>query len=176
MSSCLLNTYALCIVWFIMIELNKSWQGEVVLESFPPLSIFVMTSLCNHSCSLIPSLQGSCLSLLMSHFIYERVGFHCLWFLLGLHPECSLSSVLSCCDPLYLLCVQLRAFALAVMAPVVRVEPNDMKLLDGNPELLAKVEAVRWLPFFHKFTDSNPVVTRLFSLSLVDARVKVADL
>ena len=112
----------------------------------------------------------------MSHFVYERVGIHCLWFLLGLHPEFSLSSVLSCCDPLYLLCVQLRAFTLTAMAPVVRVEPNDTKLLDGNLELLAKVEAVGWLPFFCKFTDSNPEVTRLFSLSLVDARVKVADL
>ena len=62
------------------------------------------------------------------------------------------------------------------MAPVVRVEPNDMKLLDRNPELLAKVEAVGWLPFFRKFADSNPEVTRLFSLSLVDDRSKVADL
>ena len=62
------------------------------------------------------------------------------------------------------------------MAPMVRVEPSDMKLLDGNPELLAKVEAVRWLPFIRKFTDSNPEVTRLFALSLADARVKVANL
>ena len=51
-----------------------------------------------------------------------------------------------------------------------------MKLLDGNPELLAKFEVVGWLPFIRKFTDSNPEVTRLFSLSLADARVKVADL
>ena len=69
-----------------------------------------------------------------------------------------------------------HAFALAAMALVVRVEPSDMKLLDENPELLAKVEAVRWLPFIHNFTDSNPEVTRLFALSLVDARVKVDDL
>ena len=67
-------------------------------------------------------------------------------------------------------------FALAVMAPVVRVEPNDAKLLDENPELLDKVEVVGWLPFIRKFTDSNPEVTRLFSMSLVDARVRVADL
>ena len=72
--------------------------------------------------------------------------------------------------------MQLRAFALTAMAPVVRVEPNDTKILDGNLELLAKVEAVGWLPFFRKFADSNPKVTRLFSLSLVDSRVKVADL
>ena len=70
----------------------------------------------------------------------------------------------------------LRAFALAAMAPVVRIEPNDTKLLDENPELLAKVESVGWLPFIRKFADSNLEVTRLFALSLVDARVKVADL
>ena len=92
----------------------------------------------------------------MAHFVYESVGFHCLCFLLGLHPECSLSSLLSCFDLWYLFCVQLRAFALVAMALVVRVEPSDMKLLDGNPELLAKVETVGWLPFIRKFTDSNP--------------------
>ena len=61
------------------------------------------------------------------------------------------------------------------MAPVVMVEPNNTKLLDEDSELLAKVEAVGWLPFFCKFADSNPEVTRLFALSLVDARAKVAD-
>ena len=48
------------------------------------------------------------------------------------------------------------------MAPVVRVEPSDMKLFDGNPELLSKVEVVGWLSFIRKFTDSNPEVTRYF--------------
>ena len=136
----------------------------------------LITALRDHSPSPMPSLQGSCLGSLMSHFIYERVGFHCLWFLLGLHPECSLSSVLSCCNPLYLLCVQLRAFTLTAMALVVRVKPNDTKLLDGILELLTKVEAVEWLPFFRKFTDLNLEVTRLFVLLLVDARVKMAYL
>ena len=62
------------------------------------------------------------------------------------------------------------------MAPVVGVEPNHTKLLEKNPEILAKVETVGWLPFIHKFSDSNPDVTRLFALSLEDNRVKVADL
>ena len=62
------------------------------------------------------------------------------------------------------------------MAPVVRVEPNHTKLLDENPELLAKVEIVGWLPFIRKFSDLNPEVTRLFALSLDDNRVKVANL
>ena len=72
--------------------------------------------------------------------------------------------------------MRLHVFAFIAMAPVVRVEPSDMKLLDGNLELLAKVEAIEWLPFIRKFTDSNPEVTRLFTLSLADARVKVVDL
>ena len=42
--------------------------------------------------------------------------------------------------------MQFRAFALVDMAPVVRVEPNNKNLLDENPELLARVEAVGWLP------------------------------
>ena len=62
------------------------------------------------------------------------------------------------------------------MAPVVRVEPSDMKLLDSNPELLAIIETVGWFPFIHKFSDSNPEVTRLFALSLDDSWVKIAGL
>ena len=62
------------------------------------------------------------------------------------------------------------------MAPVVRVEPNHTKLLDKNPELLTKVEAIGWLPFIHKFSDSNPEVMRLFALSLANSWVKVVDL
>ena len=62
------------------------------------------------------------------------------------------------------------------MAPVVRVEPDNTKLLDEDPELLAKVEAVGWLPFFSKFAVSNPEGTRLFALSLANGRAKVADL
>ena len=124
----------------------------------------------------MPSLQGCSLCSFMSHFVYHRVGFHCLCFLLGFHPECSLSSLLSDCILWCLLCVLLRDFVLAVMAPVVRFEPSDTKLLDGNPDLLAKVEALGWFPFIRNFTDSNPEVTRLFAMSLVDARVSVADL
>ena len=95
----------------------------------------------------------------MAHLVYESIGFHCLCFMLGLHPECSLSSLLSCFDLWYLFYVQLSAFTLVAMAPVVRVEPSDTKLLDENPDLLAKVEAVGCLSFIHKFTDSNPEVT-----------------
>ena len=51
-----------------------------------------------------------------------------------------------------------------------------MKLLDSNPELLSKVEAVGWLPFISKFSDSNPEVTRVFAVSLADFQVKVGDL
>ena len=112
----------------------------------------------------------------MLPFLYEELGFHCLWFLLGLCPEWSLSSALGYCSPLYLLSAQLCAFTLIVMDLVVRVEPDNTKLLDEDPELLAKVEAVGWLPFFSKFAESNPEVTRLFALSLANGRAKVADL
>ena len=124
----------------------------------------------------MPSLQWSCLVSFMAQFVYENVGFHCLCFLLGFHLECSLSRLLSGCILCHPLCVLLRDFTLAVMALVVRVEPSDAKLLDENPELLAKVEAVRWFPFIHKFMDSNPKVTRLFAMFLVNSRVRVADL
>ena len=62
------------------------------------------------------------------------------------------------------------------MAPVMRVEPCEMKLLDSNPELSAKVEAVGWLPFISKFLDSNPEVTRVFAVYLANFQVKVGDL
>ena len=62
------------------------------------------------------------------------------------------------------------------MVPVVRFEPYEMKLLDSNPELLTKVEAIGWLLFISKFLDSNPEVTRVFALSSVDFQVKVGDL
>ena len=124
----------------------------------------------------MPKFQGYWLRLLMLQLVYESIGFHCLCFLLCLHPECSFSSSLSCFELRYLLGVRLRVFVHEAMAPVVRVEPSDMKLLDSNPELLARVEAVEWLPFICKFTDLNPEVTRLFSLSLDDSMVKIADL
>ena len=76
----------------------------------------------------------------MSQFVYERAGFHFLCFLLGLHPECSISSSLSRFDLCCLRCVWFHAFAQVIMAPVVRVDPCERKLLDSNPELLAKVE------------------------------------
>ena len=60
------------------------------------------------------------------------------------------------------------------MALVVRVEPSDMKILDSNPELLAKVEKAGWLTFIRRFVDSNPKVNRLFALSLDDSQVKVS--
>ena len=63
-----------------------------------------------------------------------------------------------------------------MMAPVVRVEPYEMTLLNSNPELAVKVEDVGWMPFLKKFSDSNPVVTKVFSLSLVDFQAEVGDL
>ena len=72
--------------------------------------------------------------------------------------------------------MRFRACAQLVMAPVVRFEPCEMKLLHTNPELLSKVEAVGWFSFIGKFSDSNPEVTRVFAVSLADFQVKVGDL
>ena len=112
----------------------------------------------------------------MSQFVYKSIGFHCLCVLLGLHPECLLSSSLSCFDLWCLFCARFRAFAQVAMALVVRVEPCETKLLDSNPELSAEVGIFGWLPFIHKFLDLNPEVTRVFALSLDDSSVKIADL
>ena len=103
----------------------------------------------------------------MAYFPYHGFEFH-FSFLLRLYPECSLSVFLSFVELWYFFYVHLRALTRPVMAPVVRVEPCEMKLLDSNPELSAKVRAIGWMPFISKFSDSNPEVTRVFALSLVD--------
>ena len=51
-----------------------------------------------------------------------------------------------------------------------------MKLLDSDPELSAKVQAIGWMPFIRRFSDSNPEFTRVFALSLADYQVEVGDL
>ena len=115
----------------------------------------------------MPNLQGCSPRLFMAYFPYHRFEFH-YFFLLSLYSECSFSKLMSCAELWYLFCVRLRALTQSVMVPVVRVEPYEMKLLDSNPELLAKVEVVRWLSFISKFFDSNPEVMRVFAVSLVD--------
>ena len=62
------------------------------------------------------------------------------------------------------------------MAPVVRVEPCEMTLLNSDSGLAVKVEDIGWMPFLKKFSDSNPEVTRVFALSLVDFQAEVGDL
>ena len=96
--------------------------------------------------------------------------------LLSLHPECSRPGLLSLAELWYLFCVRLRIRYQTVMAPVVRVEPCEMTLLSSNPDLAEKVRNVGWMPFFEKFFDSNPKVTRVFSLSLVNYQAEVGDL
>ena len=88
--------------------------------------------------------------------------------LLSLHPECSRRGLMSLAEWWYVFCVWLRIRNQPVMAPVVRVEPCEMTLLNSNPELSEKVRNVGWMPFFEKFSDSNPEVTRVFALSLVN--------
>ena len=125
--------------------------------------------------SFMPNLQGYSLHLCMAYSAYHKVKFHYM-FLLSLYPECLFSNLLSCAELWYLFCVRLLALTQSVMAPVVRVEPYEMTLLDLNPELSAKVEAIGWMPFIRKFSDSNPEVTRVFAVSLVDFQAEVGDL
>ena len=145
---------------------DKLWQDQFNLELFAIISCF--DYLAALSFPFMPKFQGYRLRSPMSQSVYERIRFCCLVFLLGMHPEFSLSGSLSCFDLEYLFWVSFRACAQLIMAPVVRVEPYEMKLLDSNPELLAKVEVVGWIPFVCKFSDSNPEVTRVFAVSLVD--------
>ena len=153
---------------------DKLWQDQFNLELFVIISCF--DYLVAFSFPFMAKFQGYRMHPPMSQSVYERIRFRCLVFLLGLHPECSLSGSLSCFDLEYLFQVRFRACAQSVMAPVVRVEPCEMKLLDTNPEILSKVEVVGWLPFISKFLDSNPEVTRVFAVSLADFQVKVGDL
>ena len=125
--------------------------------------------------SSMPKLQGCSPRSFMAYFLYQGFEFH-YSLLLRIYPECSLSGFLSFSELWYFFCVCLRALTRPVMAPVVRVEPCEMKLLDANPELSAKVQAIGWMPFISKFSDSNPKVTRVFALSLADYQAEVGDL
>ena len=116
----------------------------------------------------MPNFKDFWLRSLMVKSFYGCLGLHCLGFLLGLHPECSLSGSLSWCKPEYLVWLILCAFTQSVMAPVVRVEPCEMKLLVSNPE--------PWFSFVSKFSDSNHEVMRVFIVSLVDFQAEVGDL
>ena len=120
-------------------------------------------------------LQGLTPRSFMAYFPSHGSEFH-LPFLLRLYPECSLSGSLSFAELWYLFCVRLHALTQSFMAPVVRVEPCEMKLLDSDPELSAKVQAIGWMPFIRRFSYSNPEVTRVFALSLADYQVEVGDL
>ena len=124
----------------------------------------------------MPGLQGCSLRPRMLQSVYECLGLHCLWFLLGLHPECLLSGSLPCCELEYLVLVILHAYVQSAMAPVVRFKPYEMKLLVSNPELLAKVDTFGCLSFVSKFLDPNLEVTRVFAVSLVDFQAEVGDI
>ena len=125
--------------------------------------------------SSMPKLQGRTPHSFMACFPYHGFEFH-FSILLRIYLECSLSGPLSFAELWYLLCVCLHALTRSVMAPVVRVEPCEMKLLDSNPELSSKVQAIGWMPFIRRFSDLNPEVTMVFALSLANYQVEVGDL
>ena len=119
--------------------------------------------------SFMPNPQGYSLRSCMAYPVHYLV-------LLSLHSKCSRSRVLSLAELWYLFYVRLRTWTHPVMAPVVRVEPCKMTLLSSNSELAVKVEDIGWMPLLNKFSDSNPEVTRVFALSLVDFQAEVGDL
>ena len=73
----------------------------------------------------------------------------------------SRSALLSLIQWWQVCCAHCYIGKLTRMAPVVRVEPYQLTLLDSNPDLLRKIEDVGWLQFLEKFSDSNPEVTRV---------------
>ena len=62
------------------------------------------------------------------------------------------------------------------MALVIQIEPHELTLLESNSDLLHKVKEVGWLHFLRNFSDSNPEVTRVFAMSLMNYQVEVGDL
>ena len=117
----------------------------------------------------MPNPQGYSLHLYMAYHVHHLV-------FLRLYSKFSRSRVLSLDELWNLFCVQLRAWTQPVMAPVVRVEPCEMTLLNSDSELAMKVEDIGWMLFLKKFSNSNPEVTRVFALSLVDFQAEVGDL
>ena len=73
-------------------------------------------------------------------------------------------------------CAHCLARRLIGMAPFIRIEPHELTLLESNSDLLHKVKEVGWLHFLRKFSDSNPEVTRVFAMSLMNYQVEVGDL
>ena len=90
----------------------------------------------------------------MAYFVHYLVS-------LSLRFKCSQFSFLYVVKLWHSFRVHLCTWIQPGMAPVVRVEPYEMTLLDSNPELLSQVEDVGWLPFVKNFSDSNPEVTRV---------------
>ena len=113
--------------------------------------------------------QGFRLYLLMAYPLHYLL-------LMSLGSKCSRPGFLSSVQWWRVFCTWCRVYKQSVMAPVVRVEPCELTLLNSNPGLLQKVKDVGWLSFLEKFSDSNPEVTRVFAFSLVNYQAEVGDL
>ena len=113
--------------------------------------------------------QGFRLYLPMAHPLHYLL-------LLSLSSKCSQPTLLSLIQWWRVLGAWFRIHKRSAMAPVVRVEPYELTLLDSNPGILQKVRDVGWLPFLERFSDSNPEVTRVFALYLVNYQAEVGDL
>ena len=109
--------------------------------------------------------------------LYSNMAYplYCL-LLLSFGSKCSRYVLLSLIQWWQVCCAHCYIGKLTGMAPVVRVEPHELTLLDSNPDLLRKIKDVGWLQFLEKFSDSNPEVTRVFAMSLMNYQAEVGDL
>ena len=109
--------------------------------------------------------------------LHSRMAYPMYYLvLLSFYSKCSRPGLLSSAQWWHVFCAWLRICKQSAMAPVVRVEPYELTMLNSNHGLLQKVKDVGWLPFFEKFSDSNPEVTRFFAPSLVKYQAEVGDL
>ena len=109
--------------------------------------------------------------------LHSRMAYPMYYLvLLSFYSKSSRPGLLFLAQWWHVFCAWLRICKQSAMAPVVRVEPYELTLLNSNPGLLQKVKDVGWLSSFKKFSDSNPEVTRVFALSLVNYQAEVGDL
>ena len=89
--------------------------------------------------------------------LHSRMAYPVYYLLLlSLGSKCSQPTLLLLIEWWRVFCAWFRIRKLTGMAPVVRVEPYELTLLNSNPGLLQKVKDVGWLQFLEKFSDSNP--------------------
>lgn len=62
------------------------------------------------------------------------------------------------------------------MGPLLRVEPEGHKFMEGYPKLKSILRKSRWLQFIQKFRGYNKEIEKTFARSFNDVEVEVGDL